>query len=266
MKTTGRLTIRDVQIAYTDEGEGPIVINAHGLAQSRNSAGTFGVIEPGGLVDAGYRIISYDARGHGDSTGTAEPHTYEWDELAKDLLAIADHFSPHEPVRAMGLSMGTGTVLSAAMLAPDRFAAIALGAPPTAWETRADQGVLYERLAQMVEQLTKEEFLALLAKTPIAPIFAETPHYPGRPTPPFSLLPSVFRGAGRSDLPVRAELLTLAVPTLILAWTTDAGHPVSTAHSLRDALSASSLHESNTTSDIETWASRAAAFFTDPAA
>lgn len=266
MKTTGRLDIRDAQIAYTDEGEGPVVINAHGLAQSRNSAQTFGMIQPGGLVDAGYRVISYDARGHGDSTGTAEPHTYQWNELAKDLLAIADRFSPDAPVRAMGISMGTGTILSAAMLAPDRFAAIVLGAPPTAWETRADQGALYERLAQMVEQMTRDEFLALLAKSPIPPIFAETANYPGRPTPSLSLLPSVFRGAGRSDLPARAELLRLAVPALILAWTTDAGHPISTAQSLRDVLSNSSLHTSDTTSDVETWGSRAGAFFSDPVA
>ncbi|MGD0706434.1 MAG: alpha/beta fold hydrolase [Trebonia sp.] len=258
---TGSLEVRGVRLAYSDEGSGPIVIYAHGLTQSRAADHALGLVDWAALTGAGFRLISYDARGHGESDGTPVADTYRWEALAEDLLAVMDHFSPGEPVRAAGISMGTGTILNALAKAPERFATVMLGAPSTAWETRAAQRVQYEHFARLVEQMSPSRFAGMLAQAPIPPIFEHVPGYPGVPSPAYELLPTVFRGAGASDLPSPQQLAGVRVPALILAWATDPAHPIATAERLAKILPASTLHASDTTEDISTWAARAAAFF-----
>lgn len=258
---TGSLRVRDARLAYSDEGSGPIVVYAHGLTQSRSADRTLGLIDWPSLAGGGFRLISYDARGHGESEGTPVADAYRWESLAEDLLAVIDHFSPAEPVRAAGISMGTGTILNALIQAPGRFTAVTLGAPPTAWETRAAQGAQYEQFAQLIEQMSPGQFAATLDQAPIPPIFEHVPGFPGVPTPAHELLPFVFRGARASDLPSPRQLADVRVPALILAWATDPTHPVSTAERLAEILPAATLHVSDTIEDIRTWAARAAAFF-----
>jgi 3-oxoadipate enol-lactonase len=257
----GSLSVRGVRLAYSDEGSGPIVVYAHGLTQSRAADRAFGLVDWAALTGTGFRLISYDARGHGESEGTPGADTYRWESLAADLLAVIDHFSPTEPVRAAGISMGTGTILNALAQAPGRFAMVMLGAPPTAWETRAAQRAQYEQLAQSVEQMSPGQAAAMFGQAPIPPIFEHVPGYPGIPSPAHELLPSVFRGAGSSDLPSPQQLADVRVPALILAWATDPAHPIATAERLAEVLPAAALHVSDTTEDIRTWAARAAAFF-----
>lgn len=257
---TGSLNVRGVRLAYSDEGSGPIVVYAHGLTQSRAADRALGLIDWAVLTGTGFRLISYDARGHGESEGTPVADTYRWESLAEDLLAVIDHFSPAEPIRAAGISMGTGTILNALAKAPGRFAGVMLGAPPTAWETRAAQRAQYEHFAQSLEQMSPGQAAAMLAQAPIPPIFEHVPGY-GVPTLAHELLPSVFLGAGASDLPSPQLLAGVRVPALIPAWATDPAHPVSTAERLAEILPASRFHVSDTTRDIRTWAARAAAFF-----
>jgi 3-oxoadipate enol-lactonase len=257
----GSLLVRGARLTYSDEGTGPIVINAHGLVQSRANDRASGLIDWLALPAAGFRLISYDARGHGESEGTAVAELYRWESLAEDLLAVADHFSPGEPVRAMGISMGTATILCALARAPERFEAVTLGAPPTAWQTRAAQAAQYEQLARLVEESTVEEFARMFAAAPVPPIFEHSDAYPSPVAVAGDLLPSVFRGAGASDLPPEDHIATMRVPALILGWETDPAHPVTTARRLAELLPASKIHLSSTVEDIRTWAARAAAFF-----
>ena len=257
----GTISVRGAQIAYSDEGDGPLIVRAHGMLWSRAVDRTLGIVDWQALTDAGFRVVSYDARGHGDSTGSASPDSYRWGSLADDLLAVMDRFSPGEPVRAMGISMGTATILTALTLAPDRFAAVTLGAPPTAWETRAAQGAMYQQMAQAVESMPQEQLAALLAQMPVPPIFADVPGYPGAPDVLHDLLPAVLRGMSTSDLPGVEALTEVHVPSLVLAWETDTSHPVTTAERLSQVLPGSTLHISATAADVRTWAARAAAFF-----
>jgi len=259
MTTTA--TIRGTTISYQDEGSGPLVIRAHGLTHSRRTDDEIGLIEWRRLVEAGFRVVSYDARGHGLSEGAAESDDYVWASLADDLLALVDHLSPDEPVRAVGISMGTATILTALTIAPHRFAAVALGAPPTAWETRAGQAAVYEELARAAEVKTADELAALLARMPGPPIFDGVQGWPGASAAQHALLPAILRGAGRSDLPDPDALAALDVPALILAWDTDPSHPVSTARRLADLLPGAEMHLSEEAADVATWPRRAADHF-----
>lgn len=91
-----------------------------------------GLADFGAVASVGLRLISYDARGHGETSRTAAAEDYTWAALALDLLALADHFSPDSPVCGIGSSMGTGTLAHAGVQRPDRFERLVLSAPPTA--------------------------------------------------------------------------------------------------------------------------------------
>jgi 3-oxoadipate enol-lactonase len=212
------------------------------------------------VAASGHRLISYDARGHGESEGTEDAQDYTWDELSEDMLALASMFSPDAPVSAIGSSMGTGTLLHAVTSSPDRFDRLVLTAPPTAWETRSAQGDMYRQMADFVEQNGIEALAQLSAQAPLPPVFADVEGFPPTPDVSSDLLPTVFRGAGSTDLPSLEAIAKITQPTLILAWAGDPGHPVSTSEKLAAAIRGSELHVSDTADGIRTWGSRAADF------
>jgi pimeloyl-ACP methyl ester carboxylesterase len=95
-----------VSIAYIDEGprDGAPVVLIHGFASSIADNWT----NPGWvrvLVDAGYRVIALDNRGHGASAKLYSQEAYVTPTMAEDVRRLMDHLSI---VRAdiMGYSMG----------------------------------------------------------------------------------------------------------------------------------------------------------------
>ncbi|WP_213816390.1 alpha/beta fold hydrolase [Glaciihabitans sp. dw_435] len=257
---THHVEVRGVDIAYSEQGAGPVVFYAHGMAGSRATDRQSGLFDLSPIAAAGFRLISYDARGHGESSGTGDAADYAWQHLAEDLIALADHFSPDAPVSVVGSSMGTGTALHAVTQRPDRFDRLVLTAPPTAWETRAGQTAIYEGLAKAVETSTAGDLATLFAAAVNPPIFADVPSFPPAPGASAEMLPIIFRGAGLSDLPDAETLATIGQKTLILPWATDPGHPLSTANRLADLIDGSELFVAETSADIATWGTRAAAF------
>jgi pimeloyl-ACP methyl ester carboxylesterase len=75
-----------------------------------------------------------------------------------------------------------------------------------------------------------------------------------------SLLPSVLRGAARSDLPADIDLRALRIPVLVLAWSGDPGHPLSTARRLATAIPGAELHIADTPAQLRDWPRTAADF------
>lgn len=118
-----------IDFEISDEG-GPAVVQLHGLTSSRTRDRLLSMDLGVGL--SGTRLLRYDARAHGRSTGRAVPEDYRWNALAEDLLALLDHVFPGETVHGVGASMGTGTLLHAITTAPARFSALTLMVPPTA--------------------------------------------------------------------------------------------------------------------------------------
>ncbi len=256
------IEINGVRLAYSQTGSGPLAIYAHGLALSRAIDRQLGALDFS-LVAADHHLIAYDARGHGESDASENPADYSWPSLADDLLALADHFSPDQPIAAIGSSMGTGTTLYAVVKAPARFERLVLTAPPTAWETRAAQAAMYERMAAMVETGSPATVAALFSQLPAPAIFANAPGYPPVPDIRPAILPIVLRGAGRSNLPSREQLARITQPTLILSWTTDPTHPISVAEELAHIIPNAQLHVSTTMADIRTWGERIATFLSE---
>ncbi|WP_258934278.1 alpha/beta hydrolase [Nesterenkonia pannonica] len=80
------------------------------------------------------------------------PYDYLWPKLADDLLKLLDQAAPGQAVHAAGPSMGSATLLYAALRDPERFRTLTLMVPPTAWETREHQGESYRASADLVEK------------------------------------------------------------------------------------------------------------------
>jgi len=228
---------------------GPAVVQLHGLTSSRARDDLLGLDLGRGL--RGHRLLRYDARGHGLSTGSADPRSYRWTRLADDLLALLDHVFPGERVHGVGPSMGTATLLHAALRDRTRFTGLTLVTPPTAWETRRAQAEVYEWHASLVERRGLAAFVALGSDAPQPPALVGAPVT--QPSVSGELLPSILRGAAASDLPSPAAVATLRVPALVLAWRGDPSHPTATATRLHELISGSHLVTASSPDDVRTW-------------
>lgn len=232
----------------SDEGGHPVV-QLHGLTSSRARDRVLDLDLGRGL--SGTRLLRYDARAHGASTGRPEPEDYRWASLAGDLLALLEATFPGEAVHGVGPSMGCGTLLHAALREPKRFSSLTLLLPPTAWETRAAQIEDYRRLADFIDAHGMERFLRASQDMYRPPATVGTP----TTVPDISgeLLPSAYRGAALSDLPSREDLAALDLPVTILAWEDDPGHPVSSAEALAATLPRARLQVAARPDQVARW-------------
>jgi pimeloyl-ACP methyl ester carboxylesterase len=101
--TVGQENSSDIEIHYEDHGAGQPVVLIHGYPLSGRGWDK----QVPALLKAGYRVITYDRRGFGQSS---QPVTgYDYDTFAADLAALLDHLDLHDAV-LVGHSMGTGEV------------------------------------------------------------------------------------------------------------------------------------------------------------
>jgi len=257
---TQRVLINGAEIAYSDRGEGPLAIYAHGLTSSRAADARMNLYNWSFIVESGRRLVTYDARGHGRSGGRPVDTDYTWSNLATDLLMLLDYFGAVSPVNGIGSSMGTGTVLHAAIRAPDRFNRLVLSTPPTAWETREPQVRMYQAGAKLIEQKSLGAFEEMSSQAPRPEILADVPAEAMKPDVTEDLLPFVMRGAALSDLPDETSISELRLPVLILAWAGDPGHPLSTAEKLASLIPGAQLEIAHTRDELQTWGELTARF------
>jgi 3-oxoadipate enol-lactonase len=111
--------VNGAEIAFDDTGgDGPAVVLAHGFLMNR----TMFDAQVAALRDT-YRVITWDARGFGDTVYDERPFTF-WD-LARDCLGLLDHLGIDRAVVG-GMSQGGFLALRAALLAPERIRGLLL--------------------------------------------------------------------------------------------------------------------------------------------
>ncbi|MGE0627250.1 MAG: alpha/beta fold hydrolase [Hyphomicrobiaceae bacterium] len=107
-----------VDIAYIDEGSGDPVVLIHGFASSIQVNWTdTGWVRT--LAAAGYRVIAYDNRGHGNSRKLHDPKDYGAPIMAEDARRLLDHLGIAK-ADVMGYSMGARITAFLTMAHPDR--------------------------------------------------------------------------------------------------------------------------------------------------
>ena len=156
--------VRGVDLAVVDTGEGPAVLWGHGFASSVQDEADR--MLRWDRISARNRVVRWDARGHGLSTGTLDPDDYRWDNLGRDFVALADALGI-ERYAVGGVSMGAAAALHAATDAPSRVAGLVLVLPPTAYETRAAQAGEYLTGAALVEEQGADAYVDWVNAQPI---------------------------------------------------------------------------------------------------
>jgi len=101
--TVGQENNADIEIYYEDHGAGQPVVLIHGYPLSGRAWDKQAQV----LLDAGYRVITYDRRGFGKSSQPAAG--YDYDTFAADLSTVLEYLDLRDAV-LVGHSMGTGEV------------------------------------------------------------------------------------------------------------------------------------------------------------
>ena len=224
--TSGRVRGVDFTV-LGDEAGGPVTVFAHGLG------GTSGETRPLALKAPGTRVL-LTFRGHGGSAPLADG--WDYDLLAEDLLAVADHVGADACV---GLSLGCGALLRILRDAPDRFERLAMVMPAALDEARTDGATV--RLQQLGAAIDRGDVDAvtelLLTEVPEA--------LRGRRAVPLLLARRAAELVQRpapvprtTDRPLadRVVLARVTAPTLVIGQAEDRLHPLELAREVAAAL------------------------------
>ncbi|HEY8318859.1 MAG TPA: alpha/beta hydrolase [Amnibacterium sp.] len=255
------------RLAYNVDGDGdrtPAVV-AHSFLASRHLEDTIGIFDWRPVRADGHRLIRFDSRGHGESSGVADEEGYRWAALADDLLAVLDAAEPTgAPVDAIAESTGCGTLLWAAVRKPERFRRLVLVIPPTIGEARHEQAQIYLAGASLIELRGAEAWKRLVDNFPPVPLLDQGGWARARSVPvSLELLPSVLRGAAASDMPSDEQLAVLQHPALVLAWRSDPNHPDTSATHLAEALPHGTVEIAEEPDDVRGWGDRVARFLAE---
>lgn len=218
-------------IHVKDMGSGHPVILIHGWPLT----GDMWEYQTLALLESGYRVITYDRRGFGQSGHPADGYNY--DVFADDLAAVIDRVGAAK-VSLIGFSMGGGEIaryLSRYGSAKvDRVALISSVVPYLLKDDSNPDGVDESALDQMQAQVREDRFAFLQT-------FAKTFYGIGLVSKPVSsaLLDWTFMLAvmaspkatidcihafGRTDF--RPDLGAFSIPTLIIHGTSDKTVPI----------------------------------------
>jgi pimeloyl-ACP methyl ester carboxylesterase len=167
-----RLPAAGVELAVEIAGDvgspAPPLVLAHGLSATRRY-----VVHGSKLLQrSGYRVISYDARGHGETSPAPDRNAYTYPEMVGDLGRLLDDLEVERVVLA-GASMGAATTLAFALEHPERVAALVqitpahLGFP----QTDARELARWDALAEGLERGGAEGFLQVYGEPPVEPRF-----------------------------------------------------------------------------------------------
>jgi 3-oxoadipate enol-lactonase len=223
-----------VTLAVEDTGGGgtPLVL-LHGLTATRRY-----VLHGSRLLPkAGYRVITYDARGHGDSSPAPHPGAYEYPDLVGDLRAVLDALGLERAVMG-GVSMGAATTALLALEDPEQVSALIQITPAYRGEDRdlTTHKKDWDALADGLERDGVDGFMRAYGDPPVDSRFKGIVERAVRQRIERHRHPEAAADALRvvsRSLPFRdiRELERIEVPTLIVASRDDADpeHPYAVA-------------------------------------
>lgn len=120
--TTRFLDVAGGRLAYDDQGEGQVVICVPGMGDIRAE---YRLLTPQ-LLAAGYRVVTLDVRGHGESS--VRWPEYSAAAVGADVVALARSLNAG-PVVIVGASMAAGSAVCVAADAPELVAGVVLISP-----------------------------------------------------------------------------------------------------------------------------------------
>ena len=220
-------------LAIDDTGDGTPIVLLHGLTATRR----YVLQGSRHLLGRGYRLVEYDARGHGESAAPANPGAYGYDVLVADLDRVLLEKGIERSV-LVGSSMGAHTATAFALEHPERVTALVQITPAYtgAAHTEPDELAHWDALAAALDDGDIQAFLDVSGTAELPQRWRESVELAIRQRlerhRDLRAVASALRVVPRSDAWRGLDLLRgLAVPTLIVASRDeiDAGHPMSVA-------------------------------------
>jgi pimeloyl-ACP methyl ester carboxylesterase len=104
------------------DGSRPTVVLSHGFTLDLRCW----AYQRRALIDAGYRVVSWDLRGHG-SSGEGDTESYNIEQLGVDLSHVLEEVVPTGDMVLVGHSMGGMTIMALAEAEPGLFRDRVLG-------------------------------------------------------------------------------------------------------------------------------------------
>lgn len=108
-----------VRLHVVAQGHGPAVLFCHGFPAIWSSWRS----AMQAVANIGFRAIALDMRGYGDSDAPDGPDLYMPFHTVGDIIAVLDHFEI-DRVMLVGHDFGANVAWNAAMMRPDRIAAV----------------------------------------------------------------------------------------------------------------------------------------------
>jgi 3-oxoadipate enol-lactonase len=228
--------ISGTTINYRFDGPelGPVVMLSNSLASNL----TMWDFQMRALVEAGYRVLRYDSRGHGMSAVTEGP--YSIDLLVEDTVGLMDGFGL-EKVHFCGLSMGGMVGQMLGVRHGDRLISLILCAtsahigPREIWDERIE--------------LVQRNGMGAVADTTIDRWFTKAgqERFPDEvekvkqmilntPVEGFCACCAAIR-----DMDQRESIDTISTPSLVVVGEHDPGTPVAASELIHDRIAASDL-------------------------
>lgn len=137
-------------------GEGAPIVLCHGLTATRRS-----VVHGSRLLErAGHAVVTYDARGHGESEPASRGEGYDYPGLVADLEAVVESQIAGDRAIVGGHSMGAHTAVAYALRSPERVAGLVV-VGPSYTEPLGETGLAYwDGLAEALEEEGIDGFVA----------------------------------------------------------------------------------------------------------
>lgn len=226
-------------------GEGPPVVLCHGITATRR----YVLHGSKALPRAGYAVVTYDARGHGESDPAPVGEGYGYPQLVEDLERVVAAEVGEERFLLGGHSMGAHTAAAYALRHPERLAGLVLIGPTYTGTISPASLDYWDGLASALAAEGIDGFVAYIgAKQGIDPRWRDsvqrfTRERMQRQKHPEALVEALREVPRSRPFESIEELRSLRVPALVVASNDDAdpGHPYETAAAYAEALPAGRL-------------------------
>ena len=231
--------INGFEMYYRERGQGPPLVLAHGLMGSIDVMDALG--ENPESLSRRFRLINYDARGHGRSGYTTDPAHYSWYALAEDLLALLRHLGV-ERAHVGGGSMGAGTSLVFALDHPEMVDRLVLIAPPPLGEDMGPVQRMFLAFAAIIEAQGLEKAVEVAMAMPQFQAVREANPQEFEwmrgwllSQNPRAIVPAIRGLLGGPSLPAE-RFGEIRARTLVVAHPDDEIHPLASARLLQESI------------------------------
>jgi pimeloyl-ACP methyl ester carboxylesterase len=216
------------RLAYTEFGSGSrVVVLTHGIMFTRRMHAPLARK----LAAAGYRVVTLDLLGHGESDRPTESWLYSMPAFAHQTVALLDHLGVETAVIG-GTSLGANVSLEVSVFAPERMRGMIVEMPVL--DNAIVAGLLTFAPLLFAARFVPISVQAVSLVAKLVPhgnqwVDVVTDTLEQRPAPMAALLHGVLFGRIAPPKSVRKQI---SVPTLVIGHQGDPIHPFGDADTL----------------------------------